>query len=176
MNDYESLIDNLKEEVRKLHHRQELSKTVGPDYYEPGLMEYLDQSDGSFDPSNGELMLRFEVKGTRYEGRTELIEKIHVGDSFEVCREKDNAFNPNNFFLTDKKGRNLGNMPAELCNALAPFYDAEILIIESCKVSYVEPISKRNRHAKQAMLFVELKANLQEAPVPDEEEIASFPC
>lgn len=141
MND---LLTALKIEVDKLHHRQELSKTVGPDYYEPGLMEYLDQSDGKLETTTGKLMLRFEVKGIRYEGRNELIEKIHLYDPLQLCREKENPFNPNNFYLATLKGKNVGNMPAELCNALAPFYDAGLLKIISCKVSYVEPISTLN--------------------------------
>ena len=52
-------------------------------------------------------------------------------------------------------------MPAELCNVIAPLYDAGELLFESAVVSFVEPISKRNRHAKQAVLFVELKCRLK---------------
>ena len=161
MENYQERIFALQEEAKKLHHRLELSKTIGPDYYEPGLMEYLDQSDGSFDPETGELMLRFEVRGTRYEDRTELIEKIHQDDPIQICREKDNPFNSNNFYLATVKGKNAGNMPAYLCNVLAPFYDEGLLKDITCKVSYVEPISKRNRHAKQAMLFVEMNAEIR---------------
>ena len=36
--------ENLLREVEKLHQRYELSKTLEPDYFEPGMMEYLDQS------------------------------------------------------------------------------------------------------------------------------------
>ena len=68
MENMNDLFAALKIEVDKLHHRQELSKTVGPDYYEPGLMEYLDLSDGKLETTTGKLMLRFEVKGIRYEG------------------------------------------------------------------------------------------------------------
>ena len=51
-------------------------------------------------------------------------------------------------------------MPAELCNAIAPLYDNGNLHFLGASVSYVEPISKRSRHAKQAMLFVELRMKL----------------
>lgn len=37
-------------------------------YYEPGMMEYLEQNYGSYDEETGKILLRFEVKGTRYEG------------------------------------------------------------------------------------------------------------
>lgn len=49
-------------------------------------------------------------------------------------------------------------MPAELCNVLAPLYDEGNLIVEAAHVSFVEPISKRSRYARQAMLFVEMRA------------------
>lgn len=51
-------------------------------------------------------------------------------------------------------------MPAELCNVIAPLYDKGTLIFEGVSVSFVELISKRSRHAKQAMLFVELRARV----------------
>ena len=63
--------ENLLKELEKLHKRKELSKAVGPDYFEPGMMEYLDQSEGLYDTSTGEILVRFEAKGTRYDGRTE---------------------------------------------------------------------------------------------------------
>lgn len=150
-------IEPLITELEKLHARYELSKTVSPDYYEPGMMEYLDKSDGIFDENTGEILLRFEVKGTRYEGRTEQIEKIQIGEAVLPVREKGNIYNTNNFTFYNKNNMNLGNMPAELCNALAPLYDAGLLELDSAEVSYVEPISQRSRHAKQAVLFVELK-------------------
>ena len=59
-------------------------------------------------------------------------------------------------------------MPAELCNAIAPLYDNGNLHFLGSSVSFVEPISKRSRHAKQAVLFVELRMKLhtwQETPV-----------
>ena len=67
-------------ELEKLHHRLELSQTVTPEYFEPGMMEYLDKSDGTYDPQTGGIMIRFEAKGTRYDGRTEIIEKMKSGD------------------------------------------------------------------------------------------------
>ena len=160
MNIMQEQRDNLFQEMEKLHDRNERSKTIGPDYYEPGMMEYLDQSDGTYDEESGELVLRFESKGTRYDGRTEQIEKVRLGDIIRVIREPDNPFNPNNFQLFTEKGKSVGNMPAELCNAIAPLYDSGELRFIGASVSYVEPISKRNRHAKQAMLFVELRCRV----------------
>lgn len=153
-------LNNLLTELNKLNHRQELSKTVTPDYFEPGMMEYLDKSDGIYDSENGEVILRFEAKGTRYEGRTEVIENMKNGDEITVLRDKENPFNSNNFTLVNAKGSNEGNMPVELCNVIAPLFDCGELVIEDASASYVEPITKRSRHAKQAMLFVEMHCRI----------------
>lgn len=152
--------ENLLREVEKLHQRYELSKTLEPDYFEPGMMEYLDQSEGLYEECTGRMLLRFEARGTRYEGRTEQIEKVTAGDTIQVVRDRENPFNPNNFTLLTAKGKNVGNMPVELCNAIAPLHDDGNLHFLGASVSYVEPISKRSRHAKQAVLFVELRMKL----------------
>ena len=137
---------SLLREAEKLHRRLELAKTLVPDWYEPGMMEYLDQSDGIWDESAGRLLLRFESRGTRYDGRTELIERLSVGTPIIVRRDPENPYNPNNFVLETENGEDAGNMPAELCNAIAPLYDAGFLVFERAAVSYVEPISKRSRY------------------------------
>lgn len=154
-------IESLLAEVNKLHARNELSQTVGADYFEPGMMEYLDQSEGLFNTETGEVLLRFEVKGTRYEGRTEQIEKVQLHDDVLVQRDEKNSFNANNFELQTTTSKSLGYIPAELCNVIAPLYDSGELRVVKAYVSYVEPISKRSRHAKQAVLFVELKLRIQ---------------
>ena len=153
--------ENLLAEVEKLHQRHELAGTVGVDYFEPGMMEYLEQSEGIFDETNGEMLVRFEVKGTRYEGRTEQIEKVKTGDIVQIVRDCENPYNPNNFMVLTGKGKNLGNMPAQLCNVIAPLFDGGNLNFVQSEVSFVEPISTRSRHAKQAVLFVELKMKWQ---------------
>ena len=158
---YDERKENLLKELEKLHKRNGLSKSVGPAYFEPGMMEYLEQSEGLYDALTGEVLIRFESKGTRYDGRTEQIEKVKDGNRIMVIREKDNPYNANNFVLHTEKGQDVGNMPAELCNAIAPLFDSGELVFENASVSFVEPISKRSRHAKQAMLFVELKAKLK---------------
>lgn len=147
-------------ELEKLHHRLELSQTVTPEYFEPGMMEYLDKSDGTYDPQTGGIMLRFEAKGTRYDGRTEIIEKMKSGDMITVLRDRETPYNSNNFTMVNGRGSNVGNMPMELCNAIAPLYDSGMLVFENAFASFVDPITQRSRHAKQAMLFVELHCRL----------------
>jgi hypothetical protein len=155
-------VEKLLFEIEKLHKRYVLSRTVTPEYFEPGMMEYLDQSEGLYEPETGKITLRFEVKGTRYEGRTEYIETMKCGDKITVLRNKENLYNANNFTLINKKGQNVGNMPAELCNAIAPLYDGGALLICEAVASFVEPITKRSRYAKQAVLFVEMYCDLIE--------------
>ena len=160
MNSYEERKELLLVEMAKLHSRHELAQEMGPDYFEPGMMEYPEQFDGNWDERTGKLILRFESKGTRYNGRTEQIEKVHKGDSIQIKRDRENEYNHNNFLLFTEKGKDVGNMPAELCNVVAPLYDDGSLVIERATISFVEPISQRSRHAKQAVLFVEMQARL----------------
>ena len=162
MSQYAEAIQKLLAEADALHARNLSAAEIGPDYYEPGSMEYLDQSDGIYHPESGQLILRYEARGTRYDGRTEQIEKVKLGDPIRVVRDPGNEFNANNFTMLTEKGHNVGHVPAVLCNAMAPLYDAGVLHFEGAKVSFVEPLSKRSRHAKQAMLFVELRARLTE--------------
>lgn len=146
----------LVNEMNKLQDRYVLSQIKAPDYFEPG-MEYMDQVMGIYDEESRIMTLRFESKGTRYEGRTAILENAHEGDSIEVVREPENRFNYNNFKLVDGKDRNMGNMPKELCNVIAPLYDiGEVEFLESY-MSFVAPLSKRNRHSKQGMFFVQLQ-------------------
>ncbi len=156
MNDFNALLNILLDEARKLHERHELSETIGANYYEPGMMEFLDKYEGLYDEPAGTLLLRFESMGTRYEGRTEQIEAIKTGDIINVVRDYENAFNSNNFVLMTESNKDIGNMPAALCNAIAPLFDNGNLVFEKAFVSYVEPISARSRYAKKAVLFAEV--------------------
>ena len=55
----------------------------------------------------------------------------------------------------------MGTLSAELCNALAPLYDAGYLEFKSVKVSFVERLKERSRYAKQGVLFVAIKIALR---------------
>lgn len=147
----------LLQEIEQFHQQHELSKTIGPDYFEPGMMAYPEQWEGIFDCETDTAMLRFEVMGTRYGDCTEQIESVRVGDPLQILRDRDNAYNANNFIVLTEKGKYLGNLPARLCDTTAPLYDSGSLHFIEAKVSFTDPISKRSRHAKQAILFVELR-------------------
>ena len=156
MTDFGNMIAALKTEFMRLHERHESARFITPDFYDPGKMEYPEQSDCVISEDNV-VTASFELMGTRYDGRTELIELINAGDELKLIREEDNQFNPNNFTVENADGRNLGNMPAVLCNVLAPLYDAGHIQIEDMHVSFVDPVSARSRYATKGILFASLK-------------------
>jgi len=160
MENIDDMIEMLYLEAEKLHEKYKLSQNREPDFFEPIMLEYLDKFDGITDRANGKVLLRFDSRGTRYDGRTEQIEKIHSGEAVRVERDPENKFNGNNFRLFTEKGIDIGNMPAELCNVIAPLYDKKIAAFEQAHVSFVDPISVRSRYAKQAVLFVEVNISL----------------
>ena len=146
--------------TKSIHQKFEHSKVVNPSYYEPGMMENMDQYEGLFDSVTNTVTLRVDSKGLRYENRTSKLDNLSIGDDIAVLRDSANAYNSNNFEIFNSKKESLGMLPADLCNALAPLVDSGYAKIVSSTVSYVEPISKRSRYAKQGVLFVELKIQL----------------
>ena len=110
--------EKLLSEVRRHDEKLQLSKTIGPDYYEPGMMENPERYLGEFDEELGIIKLRTDVKGLRYENRTQKLDELRAGDAVRIARDGANAFNPNNFAVLTEKGESLGSLSAELCNAL----------------------------------------------------------
>ena len=151
---------DLLEYVKSLNYKFELSKTVEEDYFEPGMMENLEQYRGEYDDASNTVVLRVETKGLRYDNRTKNLEHISVGDSVQIIREPDNRFNSNNFTVKSDN-LSLGNIPAELCNVLAMMYDKGYAIISSACVSYIERLKERSRYAKQGVLFLEITIKLR---------------
>lgn len=154
-----------KEELIKLtaayNKKLELSREVGPDHYDPGMMENLDQYKGVYDEAIKQIVIRCELKGLRYDNRTANLEAVAMGDDVSVVRDASNMFNSNNFSVSSVSGASLGYLPAELCNALAPLYDAGCASIISSVITYIEKIGQRSRYAKQGVLFVELIIKLR---------------
>jgi hypothetical protein len=152
---------DLLEFVNGLKYKYELSKTVGEDYYEPGMMENLEQYRGEYVEQVNMIFLRVESKGLRYDNQTQNLERVSVGDEVRIVRDNDNPFNSNNFAIKSNKNEALGNLPAELCNALAPLYDAGYATILTATVSYIERLKDRSRYAKQGVMFVELNIKMR---------------
>ena len=61
--------------------------------------------------------------------------------------------------LTEKR-KQLGHFPATLCTKIAPLHDSGMISFDMPEVSFVDPKSKRSRHAKQAVLLVEPRMSL----------------
>ena len=74
------ILEPLLSIVDKLHERHERADRTTVYDFEPGEIEYLEQSDGIFVEEKGEFILHFEAKGTRYYGRTFVIERIEKDD------------------------------------------------------------------------------------------------
>ena len=158
----ESSKEALLEAVAKLQEKKDLAAAVGPDWYEPGLMQNLDQYLGQFDESSRTVTIRTESKGLRYDERTPRLDYLSVGDAVRLVREPGNPFNANNIRILSENDEDLGNLSAELCNVIAPLWDAGALAICSARVSYLERIRDRSRYARQGVLFVEISMELKE--------------
>ena len=150
----EDLFADLICQLEKLNQKKELSNNLPPDWFEPGMMENLDQYYGEYIASEGKIILRTEVKGLRYENRTPRLNRLAVGDPVKVLRDPENQYNPNNFTVVDELGENIGNLPANLCNALAPPIDAGAAEIYNSRISYIEKLLERSRYAQQGVLFL----------------------
>ena len=146
--------------IREYNHKYELSQTVGPDYYEPGMMENLGQYFGSSD-DQGNYTVRVDIRGLRYENRSARLKKCNVGDELKIIRDPQNSYNANNFNVALSDGFIMGTLPADLCNAIAPLYDLGYMVIEKASISYIEQLSERSRYAKQGVMFVEMRVHLR---------------
>lgn len=148
--------NSLFREIEKLEEKYKLSQNLPEDYFEPGNMEYLDKYRGVYNKEKNLIGIRTDVKGLRYEGRTLKLENMNIGDAINIRRENSNRYNYNNFSVFDENGYNLGNLSAELCNVIAPIYDAGYLTMEKSAVSFIEKIGERSRYAMQGVLFIEI--------------------
>ena len=157
-------VSNAKENLLKaaalLQEKRLLAETVGPDYFEPGNMENLEQYLGLFDENKNSITLRTEAKGLRYDERTPRLDQLAVGDPVQLVREPDNPYNSNNIMILSEQGESLGNLPAELCNVISPLLDLGYASLEHPQVSYLERIRERSRYAKQGVLFIEFRIAL----------------
>ena len=151
---------DLLDYANNLNDRYLLSKTVDETYFEPGLMENLEQYRGEYKDGQNIIILRVEAKGLRYDNRTKNLDRIKVGDSVDIIRDSENQYNSNNFKIKNRND-SLGNLPAELCNVLAPLYDAGYATILTSTVSYVEYLKDRSRYAKQGIMFMELTIRMR---------------
>ena len=148
-------------ELNALRGRKQFFVSITPDYYEPGYMEFMDQYDGEYYPETGKFNMSFEVRGVKYEGRMERIEFLHQGDSVQMVRDLENESNPNRIRVLTLKGKDIGLVPEELSNSMAPLLDEGAISFSDVAIQYVEPISQRNRNAVKPILFVRVNGNFR---------------
>ena len=82
----------LLEYVAFLDSKRQLSKTVEEDYFEPGMMENLEQYLGEYDQQTQTIRLRVEMKGLRYEERTAHLEGVALGQTLQTERDAENPY------------------------------------------------------------------------------------
>ena len=99
-----------------------------------------------------------EVSGTQYEGRSDRIEKVQVGDKLELVREPDNAYDKNAISIQNDEGP-LGYLPQYIVESLSPLMDAGMVTC-TATVSEVVPLSRRSKRARKAILKVRLNYTL----------------
>lgn len=157
-------------EVKKYDDRNRLFSTKDIFYFEPGMMENLDCYLGEFSCESKTIRLRTESKGLRYDNRTFVLDRLSTGERVNIVRDPENPFNSNNFRIMSQSGEDIGNLPASLCNVLAPCTDNAIVEITRSRISHLEKLSERSRYAKSGVLFVEIemKILLGSADIPEE--------
>lgn len=124
-----------------------------------------DKEYASYEQASGKILIKTEVQGTQYEGRSVRIENVKEGTSVNIIREPENQYNANNLAVQDESGASLGNLSADVCNAVSPLVDIGILRIKNAVVSYVEPLSKRSAKAKKAILYVAIEMELDDIKI-----------
>ena len=107
-------------------------------------------------PLSGLEAVEINVAGTAYEGRSDRIESVMVGDRLKLVHESDNEFDQNAIDVRNKEG-SLGHLPDIIAQDVAPLLDSGV----SCDaiVTKVVPLSARSARAKKAILKIRLEYN-----------------
>lgn len=134
---------------------------LDPSFFASFVVENSHKTNVSYNESNDEFAANIEVQGTQYEGRSQRIERINVGDTIKLVREPNNQYNSNNIAVHNASGESLGNLGADWCDILAPVIDADIIDGLSAEVADVTPLSKRGGRAKKALLFVKISGKVK---------------
>lgn len=119
----------------------------------------------TYDQSLNKMTLLVEVQGTQYEGRNSRIENIKINDNVIIEREPNNKYNNLNLSVLNDNNESLGNLSAYVCDILSPLLDDNIITIDSSKVIYVEPLSKRSSKCKKSLLTINLELHLEELEI-----------
>ena len=133
----------------------------------PGLFKGEEHTGASYEEGSGKAVLRVEVMGTGYEGRTPRIETLSEGNRVEIVREPENEYNSNNLGVRNTNGESLGNLSAEISNCLSPLIDDGAATVKKAKVSLVKTMADKGPRAKKADLYVEFEVKLEKLDFGD---------
>ena len=150
---------NLLEKIKEIQSINALATKFEPGTFMTGVGDANQYAD--YNSTTGDIIIRTEVQGTQYEGRSQKIESVKEGNSVIVEREPNNLYNSNNLAVLNSKKESLGNFSSDLCDCISPLLDSDMLDILYAKVSYVEPLSQRSSRAKKAILYIEIGMNLK---------------
>lgn len=123
----------------------------------------------SYDDKTNTAKIKTEVVGTMYEGRSQRIENISFGDSVKLVRDPDNEYDSNCISVQNLSGESLGNIETFLASNLSTYLDRGDIELCDITVSYVEPLSKRSKHAKKALLEISFLIKFKNMPIVTEE-------
>lgn len=140
----------------------ELGENLNLDWYFLETKDKIKEKFFDFDHSSNIVKLLVEVQGTQFEGRNERIEDISINDEVNIKREPNNKYNNLNLAVLNNAGDSLGNLSADICNTLSPLIDSKIIVIDSAKVAYVEPLSKRSARCKKSLLTIKMQLYFEE--------------
>lgn len=124
------------------------------------------EKEESFADYVEELNTRFEeglrLVGTQYEGRTERIENVKVGDPVYLIREPDSSYDRYAIDVRNDEG-SLGHLDADTAKLLAGLIDEEMIECAAW-VKEVIPLSQRGKQAKTAIITIglELTSSIEE--------------
>lgn len=110
-----------------------------------------------YTPPNLGLPEEIALTGTQYNGRTDRIEKINIGDSVVLVREPNSEWGENTIDVRTPDG-SIGYLDQDACDKLAPLLDAG-RINYTAAVARVVALSKRSRHCKTAIVTVCVKVS-----------------
>ncbi len=110
-----------------------------------------------YSPPNLGLPEEIALTGTQYNGRTDRIEKLKVGDAVFLVREPNSEWGDNTIDVRTSNG-SIGYLDQDACDKLAPLIDAG-RIKYTAAVARVVPLSKRSRHCKTAVVTVCVKVS-----------------
>ena len=103
------------------------------------------------------------LRETSFEKRQDIIEQIFVGEEVYFVRSGD-SYDPLRIEVMSDLG-SLGYLPSEVSDKITPVLSNKRLKY-TAKIAEVVPASKRNKHAKSAIVSISIEAEVSDKEVP----------